>query len=63
MIVLLYKEAHFHTDELNTSLPSVVQSLLEDYEDVFLDDIPNGLPPLKGIEHQINFIPGASIPN
>ena len=42
MIVLLYKEAHFSTDELNPSLPSVVQSFLQDFEDVFLDDIPNG---------------------
>ncbi|XP_019056297.1 PREDICTED: LOW QUALITY PROTEIN: uncharacterized protein LOC109116034 [Tarenaya hassleriana] len=34
-----------------------------EYDDVFLEEIPNGLPPLRGIEHQIDFIPGASIPN
>jgi hypothetical protein len=27
------------------------------------EDIPNKLPPLKGIEHQMDFVPGASIPN
>ncbi|XP_048227283.1 uncharacterized protein LOC125369308, partial [Ricinus communis] len=33
------------------------------YEDLFPEEIPNGLPPKRGIEHQIDFIPGASIPN
>jgi len=30
---------------------------------VFLDDTPNGLPPLRGIEHQIDFVPETSILN
>ncbi|KAL0313444.1 UNVERIFIED_CONTAM: Retrovirus-related Pol polyprotein from transposon.6 [Sesamum radiatum] len=35
----------------------------QDYEDVFPDEIPPGLPPIRGIEHQIDFMPGASLPN
>ncbi|XP_071906059.1 uncharacterized protein [Coffea arabica] len=35
----------------------------EEYQDVFPEDIPTGLPPLRGIEHQIGFIPGSSLPN
>ncbi|GKV06998.1 hypothetical protein SLEP1_g18810 [Rubroshorea leprosula] len=35
----------------------------ENFKDMFLEDILNGLPPVKGIEHQIDFIPGATIPN
>ncbi|XP_071933138.1 uncharacterized protein [Coffea arabica] len=35
----------------------------EEYHDVFPEDKPNGLLPLRGIEHQIDFIPGASLPN
>uniref|UniRef100_A0A2N9H519 Integrase zinc-binding domain-containing protein n=1 Tax=Fagus sylvatica TaxID=28930 RepID=A0A2N9H519_FAGSY len=30
---------------------------------MFPNDVPSGLPPIRGIEHQIDFIPGATIPN
>ncbi|XP_052483329.1 uncharacterized protein LOC128037756 [Gossypium raimondii] len=33
------------------------------FEDVFPKETPKGLPPLRGIEHQIDFIPDATIPN
>ena len=63
MIVLLYKEALFNTNQLDTSLPSSIVSLLQKFEDVFLKEIPKGLPPIRGIEHQIDFLPGATILN
>ncbi|XP_042446204.1 uncharacterized protein LOC122031159, partial [Zingiber officinale] len=34
-----------------------------DFEDVFPKEVPHGLPPMRGIEHQIELIPGASLPN
>ena len=63
IFVLLYKEACFNTNEFDESLLSVVVSLLQEYEDVFLNDVPSGLSPIRGIEHQIDFVPGATIPN
>uniref|UniRef100_A0A2N9HFG3 Reverse transcriptase/retrotransposon-derived protein RNase H-like domain-containing protein n=1 Tax=Fagus sylvatica TaxID=28930 RepID=A0A2N9HFG3_FAGSY len=30
---------------------------------VFPKEMPNELPPIRGIEHQIDFVPGAAIPN
>jgi hypothetical protein len=30
---------------------------------VFLNDVSSGLPSIRGIEHQIDFVPGATIPN
>ena len=61
--VLLHKEVLFSTNDLPPSLPSVVLDLLQDFEDVFPNDVPAGLPPLRGIEHQIDLVPGASLPN
>ena len=63
MIVLLYKEALLNTNELDPFMPSSVVSLLHEFQDVFPDEVPYGLPPIRGIEHQIDFLPGASIPN
>ncbi|XP_074298993.1 uncharacterized protein LOC141629988 [Silene latifolia] len=40
-----------------------VQELLDSYGDVFPNELTSGLPPLRGIEHQIDLIPGASLPN
>ena len=61
--VLLHTEVLFSTNDLPSSLPSVVLDLLQDFEDVFLDAVPAGLPPIHGIEHQIDLVPGASLPN
>ncbi|WVZ70528.1 hypothetical protein U9M48_019188 [Paspalum notatum var. saurae] len=61
--VLLHKEVLLSTNDLPSSLPSVVLDLLQDFEDVFPDEMPAGLPPLRGIEHRIDLVPGASLPN
>ena len=63
MILLVYKEAYFNTNDLDHIVPSVAISLSEEFDYVFPNDTSSGLPPLRGIEHHIDFIPGASIPN
>ena len=59
----MYKEALLCTNDLVGALPSVIVSLLQEFEDVLPEEVTNGLPPIRGIEHHIDFIPGASIPN
>lgn len=63
IFVLLCKGPRFLIDDSKTSLPSVFLSLLQEFKDIFPEELPSGLPPLRGIEHQIDFLPGAVIPN
>ncbi|CAA7017934.1 unnamed protein product [Microthlaspi erraticum] len=46
----------------NKSLNYLAKSK-QDFQDVFPEDCPKGLPPVRGIEHQIDFVPGSTLPN
>ncbi|KAH9687341.1 hypothetical protein KPL70_014729 [Citrus sinensis] len=45
------------------ALNVAIVTLLQDFDDVFPNEVPNGLPPIRGIEHQIDLVPRAIIPN
>ncbi|KAE8688130.1 Calmodulin-binding protein 60 E [Hibiscus syriacus] len=62
LIVLRYKEILILTN-IPEGLPSSISSLLQEFEELFPEDIPSGFLSIRGIEYQIDFIPGASIPN
>ncbi|XP_019172674.1 PREDICTED: uncharacterized protein LOC109168074 [Ipomoea nil] len=44
-------------------LPEAMTSLMQEFKDVCPDELPAGLPPLRGIEHQIDLVPGMPLPN
>ena len=52
----------FSLDDIASSIHTAVTNILQEYADVFPDEIPPGLPPVRGIEHQI-LILGATLPN
>ena len=60
--VLVCKDGEPKTNTIH-ELPLVFQSLLQEFQDVFPDELPPGLPPLRGIEHRIDLIPRAPLPN
>ena len=60
---IVCKEVLFSFEDMPPSLPPAVANILQEFVDVFPQDVPPGLPPIRGIEHQIDLIPGASLPN
>ena len=55
------KRVGLSDDDTFTDFPTIVVPLLQDYKDVFPDDLPSGLPPIHGVERQIDFVPEATI--
>jgi hypothetical protein len=44
-------------------LPEEAKGLVEEFTDLFRDELPDDLPPLCDIQHQIDLVPGSSLPN
>lgn len=58
MYVLLGKEAI-----IEVAIPEKVKVLIEEFDDVFLTELPDELPPLKDIQHQIDLELESALPN
>jgi len=40
-----------------------IKDMLQEFNNVVVDDLPDKLPPKRSISHHIDFIPGASLSN
>jgi hypothetical protein len=60
---LVCRQVLFSLEDITAPMPRAITNLLQEFKDVFPAEIPPGLPLLRGIEHQIDLIPGASLPN
>ena len=60
VFVLVSRELHEETHE---EQPEEVKSVLQEFKDVFLEKLPDHLPPMRDIQHAIDFVPGVTLPN
>ena len=51
------------SDFVGAQIPMEVHTLLEEFDDVIPEDLPIELPPMRNIQHHIDNISSASLPN
>jgi len=44
-------------------ISEAAQGLIAEFQDIFPSELPHGLPPLREIQHQIDIVPGSTLPN
>ena len=60
VLVLVARELYGETSE---EQPKEVKSVLQEFKDVFPKELPNHLPPMRDIQHAIDFVPEKTLPN
>ncbi|KAI0493194.1 hypothetical protein KFK09_027470 [Dendrobium nobile] len=61
MMALIVKEVSSITSK--EQLPAAITDLLSRFLDICTHKLPTKLPPMRDIQHQIDFVPGATLPN
>ena len=49
--------------ESDSTIPRKVTPIIKEFNDVFLEDLPDKLPSMCNIQHAIDLVPRASLPN
>ncbi|KAI0529675.1 hypothetical protein KFK09_002229 [Dendrobium nobile] len=61
LFALVFRDAAPVTD-CNVKLPAI-DKLLEQFSDILTEPTPTALPPLRSLQHQIDLVPGSTLPN
>lgn len=54
---------HPNSSDSVHEIPMAVEQLLLEFSEITEGDVPPTLPPIRGVEHQIDLIPGSPLPN
>ncbi|XP_056846143.1 uncharacterized protein LOC130497407 [Raphanus sativus] len=63
VLLMVLKECLSTGSSEAQQVPKPAQAVLDKFQDLFPEEIPAGLPPIRGIEHQIDLVPGSALPN
>jgi len=50
-------------NKLQKQHPPEVKPLLHEFHQIFMEELSKGVPPMREVQHAIDFIPGFVIPN
>jgi hypothetical protein len=61
--VVVRKPRVFLTSTTMDDFPEEIRELLDNFAEIVVYELPNSFPPIISINHHIDLIPGASLPN
>lgn len=61
--VIIIRPKYIMTVAKLEDVPKEVQTLLNKYQDIVVDELPSSLSPIRDVSHHIDFIQGENLPN
>jgi hypothetical protein len=62
LFMFICKAITTNTKDKNEDLLTALQQVLQQFKDVFLEELPSQLPLLRDVQHVIHLVPGSSLP-